>query len=151
MVGPDSANVRSRHYRDKHQCPLYPSKRTLIYTTLISAYPQKRAKRIERSALCHNLCIELRRSSRQCGYEGWGKKMRNLPGLTAWIAGVILCLVSVHVPAQTIFQYPVTAKALTTATPTLVCRSNFRSRWCSIAHSILLAPSLSTPKGGTFI
>src|SRR6516164_4637028 len=36
--------------------------------------------------------------------------MRNLPGLTAWIAGAILCLVSVHVPAQTIFQYPVTAK-----------------------------------------
>jgi lipoprotein-anchoring transpeptidase ErfK/SrfK len=39
-----------------------------------------------------------------------GEKMRNLPGLTVWIAGAILCLVSVHVPAQTIFQYPVTAK-----------------------------------------
>jgi hypothetical protein len=73
-----------------------PEKRTLICTTLMSAYPQKGAKRIERSALCHNLCIELRRSSRQCGYEGW-EKMRNLPGLTAWIAGAILCLVSVHV------------------------------------------------------
>src|SRR3974377_1468136 len=36
--------------------------------------------------------------------------MRNLPNLTAWIAGAILCLVSVHLPAQTIFQYPVTAK-----------------------------------------
>jgi len=53
----------SRHSWDKQQCPLYPLKRTLICTTLMSAYPQKRAKRIERPALCHNLCLELLQST----------------------------------------------------------------------------------------
>ena len=38
-------------------------KQTFLGQATMSAYPQKRAKRIERPALCHNLCLELLQST----------------------------------------------------------------------------------------
>ena len=44
-----------------------------LHDANVRSSPKSEPSGMERSALCHNWCIELRRSSRQCGYEGGEK------------------------------------------------------------------------------